>query len=167
MPTCGLPTRGLDVSRTGQLADVIGSNCSFKQMIMWTSHLGWPSRAMHLGSGVPRGGPRGPRPPPKLLAIFNVTKIILKNKVMRFCAQCNIKKATNNYCREISVCYRGWGVVGGSIVLHQGHQRRSVFRQASGVRDTGCESANHLTEAYYRINVYYPATDSVSSDIQL
>jgi len=29
-PTRGLPTRGLDISRTGQLADVAGSSCSFK-----------------------------------------------------------------------------------------------------------------------------------------
>jgi len=46
------------------------------------------------------------------------------------------------------------------------HQRRSV-RQALGVHDTGSESADHLAEAYYRINVYYPAIDSVSSDVQL
>ena len=31
-PTRGSPTRGLDKSRTGQLADVAGSSCSFK----WT-----------------------------------------------------------------------------------------------------------------------------------
>jgi len=29
-PTRGLPTRGLDKSRTGQLADVAGSSCSSK-----------------------------------------------------------------------------------------------------------------------------------------
>jgi len=28
--TRGLPTRGLDISRTGQLADVAGYSCSFK-----------------------------------------------------------------------------------------------------------------------------------------
>jgi len=47
------------------------------------------------------------------------------------------------------------------------HQRRLVFCQASGVRDTGSRSADYLAEAYYRINVYYPAINSVSSDIQL
>jgi len=30
MPTRELPTRGLDISRTCQLADVAGSSCSFK-----------------------------------------------------------------------------------------------------------------------------------------
>ena len=113
---------------------------------------------INFNSSMPR--------PPNSWQFLTSQKSFLRIKSC-FCAQCNIEEAKNNHCQEISVCYRGWGVVGGSIVLHQGHQGRSVFRQASGVRDTGCESADHLTEAYYRVNVYYPATDSVSSDIQL
>ena len=62
---------------------------------------------INFNSSMPR--------PPNSWQFLTSQKSFLRIKSC-FCAQCNIEEAKNNHCQEISVCYRGWGVLACSVL---------------------------------------------------